>query len=184
MKTIKNLLSILVIFTSLTFVSCDDEPVDPTLLNTANNPSSGGGTPSTTVVGTYKLTAFNTSVSTDLNNDGTSSTNQLSETTCFNNSFLTLNANNTFSADSKGVEIDLGTNTLDCFTDPVTIGTWAVSGSTLTTTYVDSGTTYTETYTISGNTLTYSLNGGEIVGTAGGNPVYLTSNIQIIYTKQ
>ena len=183
MKTIKNLFSIFVILTSFTFVSCENEPVDPTLKNN-NTTNTGGGNTGTTVVGTYKLTAFNTSVPTDLNNDGTSSTNQLSETTCYNNSFMTLNANNTFSADSKGVEIDLGTNALECFTDPVIIGTWSVSGSTLTTTYVDGGTTYTDTFTISGNTLTYNINGGEVVGTAGGTPVYLTSNIQIIYTKQ
>lgn len=43
MKTIKNLLSIFVIITSLTFVSCEDEPIDSSLLG--NNPSannSGG----------------------------------------------------------------------------------------------------------------------------------------------
>lgn len=183
MKTIKNIFSIFVILTSFTFVSCENEPVDSSLLNNTTT-TGGGNTGGTTVAGTYKLTAFNTSVPTDLNNDGTSSTNQLSETTCYNNSFMTLNTNNTFSADSKGVEIDLGTNALECFTDPVIIGTWSVSGSTLTTTYIDSGTTYTDTFTISGNTLTYNINGGEVVGTAGGNPVYLTSNIQIIYTKQ
>ena len=40
MKTIKNLLSIFVLITSLTFVSCENEPLDQSLLNNTN---SGGG---------------------------------------------------------------------------------------------------------------------------------------------
>ncbi len=46
MKTIKNLLSIFVIITSLTFVSCENEPVDSSLLgnNTTGNNSGGNGT--------------------------------------------------------------------------------------------------------------------------------------------
>lgn len=184
MRTLKKLFSIFVAILSLILVSCDNEPVDNALLNSTNNPTTGGGSTGSSIEGTYKLTAFNTSIPTDLNNDGTSSTNQLNETACYNNSFLTLNANHTFSADSKGVDIDLGTNALECFTDPVIIGTWALSGSTLTITYTDGGTSYSDTFNVSGNTLTFSENGGEIVGTAGGTPVYLTSNIQIIYTKQ
>lgn len=184
MRTLKTLLSIFVVFSSLTFVSCDNEPVDSELLRSSNGSTGGGGSTGTSVVGTYKLTAFNSSVPTDLNNDGTTSSNQLNETSCFNNSMLTLNSNNTFSADSKGVDIDLTTNTLECFTDPVTIGTWSVSGSNLSLTYMDGGTSYTDVYVISGNTLTYSISGGEVVGMSGGSPVYLTSNIQVIYTKQ
>lgn len=43
MKTIKNLLSIFVIFTSLTFVSCENEPLDSSLLNNTASDNSGGG---------------------------------------------------------------------------------------------------------------------------------------------
>ncbi len=183
MKKIKNLSYIFVLFTTFTLISCEDEPIDATLLN--NSTSSGGGSsPGASVAGTYRLTAFNTSVPTDLNNDGNPSSNQLNETSCYNNSFLTLNTNNTFSADSKGVDIDLTTNVIECFSDPVIIGTWSISGSTLSLTYVDSGVTYTDTYNVSGSTLTYSVNGGEVVGTSGGSPVYLTTNIQIVYSKQ
>jgi hypothetical protein len=45
MKTIKNLLSIFVILMSLTFVSCTDEAIDPSLLvPVENSPTNGGGT--------------------------------------------------------------------------------------------------------------------------------------------
>jgi hypothetical protein len=46
MKTIKNLLSIFVIITSLTFVSCENEPIDPSLIgtNASGNGNGGNGT--------------------------------------------------------------------------------------------------------------------------------------------
>jgi len=44
MKAIKNLLSIFVIITSLTFVSCENEPLDSTLLNNTNSNTGGGST--------------------------------------------------------------------------------------------------------------------------------------------
>lgn len=43
MKTIKNLLSIFVIITSLTFVSCENEPLDPSLLDNNNSGNNSGG---------------------------------------------------------------------------------------------------------------------------------------------
>lgn len=144
-------------------------------------------TPPPGIVGSYLLTAFNTSVTTDLNGDGTNSTNQLNETTCFNDSFLTINANNTFSTDSKGIEIIFGTSGVDevaCFEDAEITGTWSLTGNQISFTYTDEGEIYTDVFTVSGNTLTYTLEDGDIVGNAGGSPVYLTSDITLIYTKQ
>ena len=144
--------------------------------------------PPTSVAGTYLLTAFNSSVPTDLNNDGTASTNQLNETTCFDNMLLTLNANNTFTANSKGIEIVFnGTvDEISCFADPNYTGTWALNGTILSLTYTDTGVEYTDNYTVTGNILTATISGGEIVGTetTTGAPVYLTSNLTIIFTKQ
>lgn len=139
------------------------------------------------LAGSYKLTAFNTSVPTDLNGDGTSSTNQLTETTCFNDMFLTLNPNNTFNADAKGIEITInggGVSELSCFTDPDYSGTWSVAGNILTLTYTEDGTPYTDSYTISGNTLSATVEDGTVVGTSGGNPIELTSDITFVFTKQ
>lgn len=183
MKTIKNLLSIFVIITSLSFVSCENEPLDPSLANSTN---SGGGNSggSSSVAGTYKLTAFNSSIPTDLNNNGTSSTNQMNEHTCFNDMFLTLSSNHTFNADARGIEINTAGTGTECYTDPDYNGTWVQNGNTITLTYVDGGTTYNDVFTINGNTLNFSITGGEIIGLSGGSPVYLTANIQLVYTKQ
>jgi len=139
------------------------------------------------VSGTYMLTAFNTSVPTDLNSDGTASTNQLLETNCYNNMLLTLNSNNTFVANSKGIDIVSNgtTETMSCFTDPDDTGTWSLAGNTLTLT--TAGTPpVVDTYTVSGNTISATANNGEVVGydTVTNSPVYLTCNITIVYTKQ
>ncbi|MGC4039737.1 MAG: lipocalin family protein [Flavobacterium sp.] len=158
--------------------------------------ASVGGNPTGSVAGNYKLTAFNTSVPTDLNLDGTASTNQMNETTCMNNMFLTLNANNTFSADSKGTEIDMDIDvatgeivqTIQCFSEAALTGTWSLSGTTLSLTYIDpdTGTPATDNFTVIGNTLQATLHDGQAVGTVmpGGEPVYLTCDITSIYTKQ
>jgi len=189
MKNIRSICSLSLFAISFFFVSCDNEVVDPILkaqaaaaaANENNNSAS-----TAIVAGTYLLTAFNTSVPTDLNGDGTSSTNQMTETSCFNNSLLTLNANNTFTANSKGIDIDLNANpnVITCFSDPDTTGTWSINGNVVVTTYVEAGVTYNDYFTVVGNTLILSENNGEIVGTAGGNPVFLTSNIAIVYSKQ
>jgi hypothetical protein len=129
------------------------------------------------------LTSFNTDVRTDLNRNGVASSNQMTETTCFNNSFLTLNENNTFSLDRKGVDISV-TNTLQCFTDPILTGTWVRSGSKLILSYTDGAEQFTDEYTISGNTLTIRDEQGIIVDIPITTPVFLSSGITQVYTKQ
>lgn len=146
-----------------------------------NNGSSGS------ISGTYKLTAFNISVAQDLNGDGTASINQMSETACFNNSFMSLNENNTFVYDDKGVEItsDGMNDIIDCYDDGDVTGTWSVSGNTLTLNYSFGGSSITDTYTVSGSTITIAVPDGDVVGTtSAGDPVYVTADIHAVYTKQ
>ena len=173
------------------FNSCNVEPIDPVLaeqLSNNNNNNGGGGSNggNSGIAGTYLLTAFNTSVPTDLNGDGTASINQMSETTCFNNSTFILNSNNTFTATGGGIDIDLSVtpNVLTCFTDPSTNGTWTLNGNQLTTSYMEGGVSYTDIFTVVGNTLIITEQNGEVVGMANGNPVFLTSDITAIYSKQ
>lgn len=183
MKTTKILFTLLAITFSLASCTSSDEPIDGALSSLVN--SNTNNPTATNVAGTYLLTAFNTSVPTDLNNDGRASTNQMSETSCFNSSLLVLNTNGTFTSNNKGIDIDLTVtpNAITCFTDPNTTGTYTVNNNVLTTRYTENGVVYNDVFTISGNTLTSVLNNGTIVGLTAGNPVYLTSNITIIYTK-
>ena len=143
--------------------------------------------PPTGLTGTYLMTAFNISVPQDLNGDGISSVNQMNETTCFNNNTLVINANNTFTATANGLDIDIvGTvETITCFSDPSFSGTWSQSGNNITFTYMDAGQSYSDTYVLNGNTLTLTIQDGDVVGTTStGDPVYVTADIAVVYTKQ
>jgi hypothetical protein len=143
--------------------------------------------PTTSVAGTYLLTGFNTSVPTDLNMDGTPSVNQMNETNCLNNSLLILNANNTYTANSKGVDIDAtgSTSVITCSTDPDDVGTWVLNGSVITLT---STVTPTDVYSfnVNGTILSATEQNGQAVGVdlITGAPVYLNCDITIVYTKQ
>lgn len=186
MKTNTWYMKTLMLLAVVMMASCNDEPIDPALLDAINNPNDQNNP--IPVTGTYVMTAFNTSVPVDLNNDGVSNNNHMLETNCYNNSFLVLNNNNTFTATGKGVEIETdsatNTTTIACYDDGVTAGTWTLSGNNVSFNYVFDGETFSDTFVRSGNTLTYTIQGGEVVGTANGQPVYLTTNIEIIYTKQ
>jgi hypothetical protein len=110
----------------------------------------------------------------------------MNETTCFDGSILVLNQDNTFVISSKGIDIvtDGVNQSLSCFMDPNIMGTWILSGNTLTIQYTEGGSQYSEQFIATGNTLVYTLNNTEIVGTSSTNvPVNLTSDISIIYTK-
>ena len=175
MNKIKLTAAVLSVFTLITFTSCNIEPLDSDLLGNVINPDS--------VAGTYRMTAFNTGIPTDLNNDGTTSTNQMLETSCFNNNILTINPDGTFKATSKGVEVSAGA-TLECYTDPDITGIWGLSGTVLTLVYLEAGVRNTELFSVSANSLTYSVPLGEIVSTTSTNvAVYLNSSYNIIYTR-
>ncbi len=142
---------------------------------------------STNHAGTYFLTAFTIAEPQDLNGDGTSSSNILNETDCFEGGFIQLNSDNTFTASSEGMDITLtneGVEVVECYDDGNFSGTWSASGNQITMTYSSDGDMYTDTFNISNNSITYTVEDGEVVGMSGGNPVYITTDISIVYTKQ
>jgi hypothetical protein len=141
--------------------------------------------------GNYLLTGFTSSTPTDINADGVSSNNILSETSCYNNLSLKLLSNNTFTVDSKGAEIiitlinNVDTETIVCFNDPIETGTWVLNGTTLTLNYAAPGPSNDYTYNPANNTLTAVVNSGEVVGTTNqGTPITLTTNLTLTFTKQ
>lgn len=156
------------------------------LKNLAEVTSTGTG-----IVGNYLLTSFTSSEPTDINADGTSSNNILSETTCFNDMHIILNSDNTFIADSKGADIQIQiinnveTQVIECFVDPDEVGTWVLNGNVLTLSFPGSTETMVYTYNSANNTLSATENDGAIVGTTSqGEPIYLTTDLTLIYTKQ
>lgn len=177
MKNIKLTAVFLSAISLITISSCTSltETVDQDLLdNLVNN---------TSIAGIYRMTAFNTGISTDLNNDGTASVNQLSETSCFNNNSITINVDGTFTATSNGLEVSAN-DSLECYTDPEIAGTWVLNNNLLTLTYTENNSPEVEVFLVSGNSLTISIPLGEIVSTTSTNTaVYLNSSYVIIYTR-
>lgn len=147
------------------------------------------------VNGTWKLTAFETEEAVDLNDDGTSSTDLIAESGCYNNSNIVFNDNNTatFSMQELHIEIDLvvGTEntyeyTINCDPGIAEVATYTVSGNTVNVTFdYGDGDTETIAFVRSGNTLTITIpeivyvpeeNGGEVSYT------FLGATLQ--FTKQ
>ena len=175
MNKIKFLVSVLFIITLFSISSCNIEPIDNDLLGNSINPSS--------VSGTYRMIAFNTGIPTDLNHDGSATTNQMLETSCFNGSTIVLNPDGTFRASFKGVYIG-NTSSIECFSDPDYTGTWTLNATVLKLTYTEAGVVVDELFSVTSNTLTYSVPQGEIVGTTANNvPVFLSTSYNIVYTK-
>lgn len=180
MKRMKFLPGISLILMVLAFAACDNEPVDPVI-------KPEDFLIELDVVGTYKMTAYNTSIPTDLDKDGTTSINQMDETTCFSESYIIVNEDNTFSGTIKGIRIvsDGTTKTLDCIYGSDIIGTWEINDSTLILNYTVNNTPVALQCNVSGNKLIRKINNGEIVAmTSSQQPVYLSADIEIVYTKQ
>lgn len=140
-------------------------------------------------VGVYKLTAFTTSVPTDLNGDGIKSTNQMLETICFNDSFININSDLTFSKSKKGVNIHTsnGVSTLSCYNNPIESGTWSFSQNNTALRFETTGSTFpaVETSGITHTTIKFFIVNGQVVATNSNLvPVYILSNMELTYTKQ
>jgi len=142
----KNLRILAMAALAITLGSCSSDD------NSDNNSGS--------IEGTYELREFNTSAATDFNQDGTSSTNQMSETNCYNDSQLTFRSDNTFTYEIAYLSVNADASS-SCTSYEVD-GTWSATNNTLTATYenlegddvvvnfarTDDGRTLTETRTL------------------------------------
>src|SRR5690606_20300142 len=102
-------------------------------------------------------TSWNGPVARDFNNDGTSSTNFMIESDCFDNSTIVINQNGTYTMTYNEMALD-GT-AWGCANTQTTTGTWTRNGNTFTTTSVSGGMETDTDFTFSQNngTLTRSM---------------------------
>jgi hypothetical protein len=102
--------------------------------------------PTPTLNGTYVLTSLDADVTVDLNNDSTTSTNLLQESTCFNIMEVTFNNDGSFSATNSKLDFNGGDsgNELTC-TIRTDNGTWSLNANELTLNVSIAGSTITET---------------------------------------
>ena len=163
-----------------------------TLVFTSCSSDDDGGSSGVSMTGTWKLTAWNSSIGYDINNDGTASTNLLDEFDCYNNETVVVSSNNTAVVNSTSyaditAEITAGTTdeftyTVDCVQEndsfPVT---WSVSGNTIT---FDEGTATEVNGTISGNTISVVVPEGFVVYSSDFSEILVSQDLTFVYTKQ
>lgn len=100
------------------------------------------------VLGEWQLIEINSDPSIDIENDGTTDTNLMLQTTCFDGWSLDFDANGVLTADYAEIEIDPNAiATLIC-TPQTDTGTYNISGNNLTVSATIDGNTETQTISI------------------------------------
>ena len=137
------------------------------------------------MAGTYRMSSWNVPTAIDYDDDGDSSTNMMTESTCYNNTVMTLNEDGTYTSTYNSVGINNGVSS--CAQSQVTSGTWTRNGNNLTatTTYGGSGTN-SWTWNQQANTVTRSLTNSQYpsINSTTGDFEYATGNISQVYTRQ
>ncbi len=148
--------------------------------------------PTGSLEGTWKLTAWNTSTAYDINNDGTASQNLLQELNCYNNETILFNANNIGVATSTSyaeIEVEITAGTTDeytfiseCIDENETFPfTYSLSGNNLT---IDAGDGEVVVATLTGNTFSYVIPEGFYVINADNFEVEINQDLTFVYTRQ
>ncbi len=171
--------------------SCDNEPL--TDFDLTNPPQNNGGTnPSgeVSIVGTWKMTAWNVPEGQDINQDGITSNNLLDEMDCYNNETILFNSNNTAVSTSTSyadIELNLVVGTTNEFDYSITCVpeiettdlTWTQTGNIVTTTALGASTNLT----LNGNELSFLIPEGFTV-VSDDSSTTVIQDLTIVYTKQ
>jgi hypothetical protein len=175
-----------------TFYSCDNEPLEGFDLSVPNSPTTPDNpqTGNATIAGTWKLTAWNSVNPVDINNDGTASTNLLTEFDCYNNETIVFNSDGTgdiVSTSFVDIELNLVTGTTNtyeysstCIPDNETLAmTWVNIGNAVA---VDDGSGAVN-LALSGNELSFIVPSGFFVESDDAM-VTVDEDLTFVYTKQ
>ncbi|HLN96615.1 MAG TPA: hypothetical protein VK183_13360 [Flavobacterium sp.] len=135
-------------------------------------------------VGTYDLTEYNAPMAMDYDQDGDSSANLATESTCFTYSTITLYPNGTYSMRYNGVKIVNGTSTCSAVLN--TMGTWTYNANIVTATPNGVGAPMKWEWTFGTRTLTSTSTDVEYpsYNSTTGVYSYATGTTSTVYTKQ
>jgi len=163
-----------------TFISCNND-----------DDNDNGNNTNADLVGTYRMTSWNAPSAVDYDQNGTSSSNMMSESNCFNDSQMTINQDGTYMMTYN--DINIANNAATCRTT-TTNGTWTRQGNSFTTTSGTGASAVNTNYTFAGAnvtsgtsaTMTRYWNNGQYAtfNTATGFPEYATGNVNMVYTMQ
>lgn len=152
--------------------------IDPVVIAPIINPT-----------GVYLLTAFNTSFPTNLNGDAISSTNQMAETNCYDNYWLDLKADGTFTNDNR-LSIVTGSapsSTLVCEQKTTLAGNYTVTGNVIKLKFINGVTANQELkLTSSENKILKSeiIKSMFISSTFNGSYLSTRADVEYVYTKK
>lgn len=164
----KTLQTLFLAAAAISFAACSDD----------DNDNNGNNTPD--LQGVYELTSLKVAESVDFNMDGIASDNLVDESICYDGGHITLNADNTFTAQFKSVLI---LEQAECI-EEAGAGTWSVSGNSviLLNSMVDPPVS-----------ITYEYNNGMLIQNhtvyvypdrdEQDNPVYSEGPATLTYTK-
>ena len=136
------------------------------------------------LVGTYRMTSWNSPSSIDFDGDGTSNTNMMNESQCYSNSTMSINNNGTYTMTYNYMDINNGTVT--CGTES-TNGTWVRNGNSFTTTHMSGGENMNTNYNFAANnstTLTRNMTNWNYPSMdEDGNAMFSQGNVSMIMTR-
>lgn len=180
------------LFIAISLFSCENEPLTGFDLEALSEANSGSGSTGSdeTIVGTWKMTAWNVDQGQDLNQDGTNSTNLLNEMDCYNNETIVFNADNTAISTSTSyanIELNLVVGTTDqfdynitCISETeVTNLSWVQSGNIVVTESLG----VANDLLLNGNELSFVIPEGFTVVSDDAS-VTVIQDLTIVYTKQ
>jgi hypothetical protein len=145
--------------------------------------------PNINPTGIYLLTAFNTSFPTNLNGDTVSSTNQMAETSCYDNYLLDLKSDGTFTNDNR-ISLVTGSapsSNLVCEQKTTLAGNYTVAGNIITLKFINGTTANQELkLTSSENKILKSeiLKSMFISNTFNGSYLSARADVEYVYTKK
>ena len=139
------------------------------------------------LLGDFSLTSFTTATAQNLDNDTDNSTNLVSESSCYGQSYITFHQNGTYEEERNLPAISGNSLSLSCHTEN-TSGTWTRSGDTIATTRTVVGTGSVNTaYNLDANThlLTRTDANGNYPTFNTGTSLFtmLTGSVNYIYTR-
>lgn len=194
LKMKKIALNLFALFVAATFsISCSTETIneESSSLNATANVFEGQDIQQNQLVGTWKIVSMTSDVAVDLNTDGTSSTELLDETTCFDPMYFDFNAEG--AVETAQGRISITAEKLECDGVGVYTASYEVSGNDLMVTAVIDGQTFTFTKKIglssdaNGDYLHVAIEDYEVEQVVSDPEDTVASDIQrieIVYKKQ
>ena len=155
--------------------------------NADDTDNNNNNTVNADLIGQFDLSSFIVATAQDLDKDGDSSTNLISELECYSSSKIEFHNDGTFERTTAVASIgNLGLS-LNCTTS-TSYGRWTRNGNTVTTTQTTAGINVNTQYTFntSAKTLSNTDNNGQYPGYNTATSIFatLTGNVAYTFTKE